>query len=425
MMGRKRLIAGLACSVCVLLAAYLWASGQARNLPAHVSTSTASPQPPARAQMQQTDRPSSPTSTAVAVQAPCTPQAATATDSQIYPAPGQTMPYQVQPGDTLSGIALKFGLSPEDLIQFNHLSAPDVLYIGQQILIPGEGAATPTAMIAAGQPATPTAIIAASQPATPTLPAPGQVNGVPVDQLIAMSAEVEEHIQEIYAHGQALGNDPHAFSKIGDSNMENPYFLAPFDSAGYVLGRYAYLQPAINHFAGSFGRQSKAVRKGFHSWSVMDAALADQSVCQPGETPAACELRLHRPIIALIRLGTNDAGAPALLRDNLQALIELCIQQGVIPVLGTKADRVEGSEDTNNGVIRQLAAGNAIPLWDFDRVAQTMPGSGLGPDHVHLTVFSPLDYTSPQAFEHGHSVDNLAAVVVLDQVWRAASQKTN
>jgi hypothetical protein len=248
------------------------------------------------------------------------------------------------------------------------------------------------------------------------------VNGVSADRFVLISAGVRKNIQAIYAQGQALRNNPRAFSKIGDSNMENPYFLAPFDGQAYRLGSYAYLQPVIDQFAGSFGRQSKAVRKGFHSWSVLDAKLADQAECRPDETPLACELRLNKPSLALIRLGTNDAGYPGLLRQKLQTIVDVCARQGVIPILGTKADRVDGPDDVNNGVVRQLALQNAIPLWDFDLIAQTMPGSGLGPDHIHLTILHPLDYTLPQAFQHGHSADNLAALIVLQRVWQAAAQ---
>jgi hypothetical protein len=40
-----------------------------------------------------------------------------------------------------------------------------------------------------------------------------------------------------------------------------------------------------------------------------------------------------------------------------------------------------------------------------------MPGSGLGPDRVHLTILHPLDYALPQAFRHGHSADLVVASV--------------
>ena len=334
------------------------------------------------------------------------------------PAPGSTLAYQVKSGDTLFTIALNFGVRLDTLVRFNNIADPEMIWPGQELVIPGDGVPTPTR---------PAVVRTATRVATrlPTAllpPAPGHVNGVPIEQFAVIPAAVQQNVRKIYAQGQAHGNNPRAFSKIGDSNMEKPYFLASFDDEPYNLGEYAYLAPVIDYFAGSFDRQSMAVRIGFHSWSVLDAALADKTACWPDETPLDCELRLHNPSLVLIRLGTNDAGYPERLRERLQTLVELCIQRGIIPVLGTKADRAEGPENINNMLIRQIAADNNIPLWDFDRVAQTMPDSGLGRDHVHLTTFYPLDYTSPEAFQHGHSVDDLTALIVLDRVWREVTQ---
>jgi len=336
----------------------------------------------------------------------------------IRPAPGSTLLYQVKPGDTLFTIALNFDVRLDALVQFNHIADPEMIWPGQELVIPGDGVPAPTR-----PPATRTAIRAATRlPMALLPPAPGHVNGVSTEQFVVIPTAVRQNIRKIYAQGQAHGNNPRAFSKIGDSNMENPYFLASFDDEPYNLGEYAYLAPAIDYFSGSFGRQSMAVRIGFHSWSVLDATLSDKTTCWPDETPFDCELRLHNPGIVLIRLGTNDAGYPDRLRERLRTMVGLCIQRGIVPVLGTKADRAEGPENINNMIIRQIAADNNIPLWDFDLVAQTMPDSGLGQDHVHLTTFYPLDYTSPEAFQHGHSVDDLTVLIVLDRVWREVTQ---
>ena len=45
--------------------------------------------------------------------------------------------YIVQQGDTLTGIALKFGTTVEDLVQANAISDPSVLLPGAQLIIPG------------------------------------------------------------------------------------------------------------------------------------------------------------------------------------------------------------------------------------------------------------------------------------------------
>lgn len=44
--------------------------------------------------------------------------------------------YAVQPGDTLSAIASRFGVSPADLRRVNGIDDPDSLPVGQELLIP-------------------------------------------------------------------------------------------------------------------------------------------------------------------------------------------------------------------------------------------------------------------------------------------------
>lgn len=251
---------------------------------------------------------------------------------------------------------------------------------------------------------------------------PKDVNGVEVDQFIVMPHSVEENIRVIYARGQTLGNNPRAFSKIGDSTIENPYFLTRFDGGPYKLGDYQYLRSAINYFGGSFGRQSMAVRIGLHSWSALNATWADKTQCNPNETPVGCEFRLHKPSMTFIHLGANDTDTPKYFGENMQKLVDFCVQSGVIPILSTKADRFKDPGNVFNKTIRELAEENQVPLWDFDLVAETLPGRGLGEDNVHMTSFYSHDYTLPEAFQRGHSVHNLTALIVLDRIWREITQ---
>jgi hypothetical protein len=225
-------------------------------------------------------------------------------------------------------------------------------------------------------------------------------------------------VRAIFEHGQALGNNPHAFSKIGDCNSELPFFLGKFDKEEYNLGLYAYLQPVIDQFAGSFGRESMAVWTGNHAWAVFDATWSNPAYCLPGETPIACEFRANRPSLVLIRLGTNESGSPDLFETNLRQIIEFSIDHGVIPVLGTKADHLEGS-DRNNDIVRALAEEYGVPLWDFGRVADSLPARGLLADGFHMS-YVPPDYTTPAALQTGHSVQNLMALMALNLVWHSA-----
>lgn len=58
-------------------------------------------------------------------------------------APAHDVTYVVRQGDTLGGIALKFGVSVQAIMQANGLSNPNLIYVGQRLIIPtGSGGNT-------------------------------------------------------------------------------------------------------------------------------------------------------------------------------------------------------------------------------------------------------------------------------------------
>lgn len=44
----------------------------------------------------------------------------------------------VQSGESLTAIAEQYGVSAEEIINFNHISNPDAIYVGQELIIPGQ-----------------------------------------------------------------------------------------------------------------------------------------------------------------------------------------------------------------------------------------------------------------------------------------------
>ena len=63
-----------------------------------------------------------------------------ATNNQAaQPQTGGDLIYTVRPGDTLPGIALRYGLSPWALATINHITNPALVFPGQELLIPGAG----------------------------------------------------------------------------------------------------------------------------------------------------------------------------------------------------------------------------------------------------------------------------------------------
>ncbi len=71
--------------------------------------------------------------------------------------------YVVQPGDTLSTIAEAQDVTVEELIAANDIESPDVLQVGQTLVIPVGGLPTPDPTITSSAPLSPTA----SPPPTP------------------------------------------------------------------------------------------------------------------------------------------------------------------------------------------------------------------------------------------------------------------
>jgi hypothetical protein len=276
---------------------------------------------------------------------------------------------------------------------------------------------TPTHTPTATPTNTPTATFTPTMTPTPIIPYPAVVNGIPSEQIVLLPSNVRKRIKNIYDLGQILGRNSRAFSRVGDSVIENPHFFARFDETEYQLGAYAYLQPVIDYYAGSFGRQGVAVKRGLHSWSVFDPLWAAPE-CLPNESMMVCEFRLNNPSIVFIRIGSNDYGVPESFEQSMRQMIEFSMNHGVIPILTIKADRFKDPEDINNTIIRRLAGEYWIPLWDFDRVASTIPGKGIGADGVHLTTYFAHDYTQPQAFQTGYGLQNLTALMTLDAVWQ-------
>lgn len=266
-------------------------------------------------------------------------------------------------------------------------------------------------------PAAPVVVARPTDPAPAIAGVPTTVNGVPIGEFLPISAQVRANIQTIAARGNARGRNPRTFSKIGDSTIEGEFFMGRFDiNGGYDLGDYAYLQPTINRYRGSFSRQGYAVQRGLRAFSVMSSDLTNRQVCNAGEIMLACEFRVQNPSVVFIRVGSNDTRDGEGFAQALRDIVSFSIAQGVVPIVGTKADRFEGS-NRNNTIIRAVAAEYSVPLWDFDRIAETLPNRGLGPDGVHLTYYAH-NFRLPEAFQNGYPVHNLTALIALELVVR-------
>lgn len=257
-----------------------------------------------------------------------------------------------------------------------------------------------------------TATVAA--PAVTPLPADAYFPaGPPVLPTISQTA------RDIYQRGLALGNNPNAFSKIGDCQAVTPYFLAAFDYGNYALGPYAGLQATIDQFSGSWARESIATNRGFNVATVFVPLWADPQRCLRNESPLACELRLNRPSFAIISMETWWGGDASGYESYLRRIIEYTIARGTVPILGTKADNIEGNGSINATIVK-LAGEYDIPLWNFWAAVQPLPNHGLHPDGFHLT-WERNYYDQPGVLSQAWPIRNLTAAQAIETVWRGVT----
>ena len=237
--------------------------------------------------------------------------------------------------------------------------------------------------------------------------------------------EVSNTIIEIHERGLALGNNPHAYSKLGDCGSTPAWFLGDFDrgSEFYDLVEYQDLYTVIQIFQGSHGRTSLAADAGFNASSLFVNLWADRSYCDTDETPLSCEYRVHRPSFAFIMLGSNDIYHPDNFEPQMRKIIEYLIENGVVPILSTKADNEEGDHGINTTIAR-LAYEYDLPLWNYWLAVQSLPNEGLQEDQVHLT-WGRNFFNDPEAMQKAWPVRNLTALQVLDAVWRHAEGLNN
>ncbi len=241
-------------------------------------------------------------------------------------------------------------------------------------------------------PALPTVVLPTSSPeniGTPTpdvRPMADTWAGWPIVPVITDNAA------NIFWHGvKEMGTNPHVFSKIGDCHSEPNVFMGIYDTGGYTLDPSdANLQSAIDFWKGSFNQESLAVHSGMSTASVLTTAWANQTICKPDENALDCELRVHNPSIMFINLGSNwvNGLGSDVYYGYFSQIIEKLISRGVLPIITSKADDVEGGNWINE-TMAQAARDYDIPFYNFYPVSQGLPNKGMDSDRndgVHLSV---------------------------------------
>jgi hypothetical protein len=239
---------------------------------------------------------------------------------------------------------------------------------------------------------------------------------------------VTAHSRQIFLSGLKMGNRRNIFSKVGDSITYTPTFLNDIGNGRAVWGSYTNLGPVSRYFSSekarsgnSFNNDSLSAYAGWTAADLTNPAKADGSC--GGSAPIDCEYQNVKPAVAIIMIGTNDATGHTPLdvfQANLNRVVEVSIEKGVIPVLTTIPWNSYNSSDPYNNVIVATARAYDVPLIDYFAAMEKAPNHGVAGDGVHPTT--PPDGNcanfSSESLQYGATIRNLVTLQMLDALWR-------
>ncbi|MCS6834440.1 MAG: SGNH/GDSL hydrolase family protein [Anaerolineae bacterium] len=234
----------------------------------------------------------------------------------------------------------------------------------------------------------------------------------------------DKGMRAVYERGQALGRRADTFTKVGDSVSASGMYLEPMAQGNHVLGPHDDLEAVIAYY-GPQASPSVAAQVGLTSYAIFDPFWAAQDLCQPNETPLACEYRLKNPALAFILFGANDARHMTDVQydEQLRLIVDETLNAGIVPILSTFSvhpeDDLWWQKINLNLRIVALAEEKRLPLINFWSAARILPQYGLDQDRVHLlqTGFGYLKYDNFSESWYGAALQNLLALRTL-QLWQ-------
>ncbi|RPI97680.1 MAG: hypothetical protein EHM39_09135, partial [Chloroflexi bacterium] len=249
-----------------------------------------------------------------------------------------------------------------------------------------------------------------SAPGGEAVPAGMDLDAATVRRLESMPIvpSIGGRVNEIYARGQALGNDPRVFTQIGECNTLSQAFIVPFAAGAYDLGPYSELLRTIDFFSAtpvagvsnSLWYKGVAMTTGLTSLAVIDPAFSDPALCPAGLSLLECEYERSKPSVALINLGLYDVYwlTPEQYAYAMRQIVEISIAHGVIPVLTTfpthpgdvamwpnDAAARNHNRAAFNTTVLNLAAEYGVPVMNLWRATNPIHWHGLRPgDYQHV-----------------------------------------
>jgi hypothetical protein len=220
---------------------------------------------------------------------------------------------------------------------------------------------------------------------------------------------VTSEMRTVYERGLALGNNPQAFSILGDCQSTPETFLGVYADEEKFAALSPELQETARYFSAVLGRNSPTSKSGSTSGALLWPEWHEGKYgCGVDESPLACELRVNTPSFALVMIGTHWEARN---ERYMRKIIEQLLEAGVVPILATKADNREGDHGINLETAT-LAAEYGLPLWNFYPVTAGLDNRGLytkkGEEYlgdIYLT-------------DEALTLHRYSALEALDAVWR-------
>lgn len=257
----------------------------------------------------------------------------------------------------------------------------------------------------------------------------GKEPSTPYDHLIT---NVHPRLHAERNAGIHAGLVPTRFCKVGDSNSQRRFSFHMIDNDEVrVLGDYEALMPTVEHFRGSFWRDSIATMSGYTTRQLIDPSLLSQ--CS-GMSRVQCEVAAWQCLYAIVQIGTNDVIEPTAsveqYRTDLGILVNQLQELKVIPMLVTLPRRCGDTRgrpvpgcyplvEEYNIVIRQMAEDLKLPLLDLREAVDPLPNNGLQRDLIHFSsnniLLDTAIFTDPYLV-YGYNTANLIRLILLDEI---------
>ena len=245
----------------------------------------------------------------------------------------------------------------------------------------------------------------------------------PVDQ------NMVDELEDIIANGS--GQDSTSYILVGDSITDSTYYMNNcsfpygdhFSTYGWIsikdLQCYPELTDSLDYYeqSGVYTRNSLAAEASRpSSWPLIGSP-----------SPLEQEIAVANPLFAVIMFGTNDMLMTGVelqdIVDNLIAIGEECVSQGIIPVFKSPPPRVNYYSEMQllSDMLDAECAARHWPFINYHDASLPLPNYGLGTDGVHprYYTYNRMCVFHDEALNYGANMHALLTLKMMDDLYHA------